>query len=237
MFEREEKPMVMIKCGKVGQTRTFTILKPILIKHSKFFDKCLRNPCKESESLTIEFPEVRPSIMMLYLTLATRQALINPNSENKKPLVEPNDFKLPTGISSHIQFYQLCDYLQNHELATSVQKMILDYLNLPEDLDDETEAPAMFSIYGRSFDLLEPGHIVQAKIRRALVKSFCLFVNVSMYFKRCSDMQNHPDFLMEISKQYVLNAMWSNPAQRSAAMKIKTQRMLVDDESEPEAED
>ncbi|KAI8292098.1 hypothetical protein K4K59_006310 [Colletotrichum sp. SAR11_240] len=232
----EEQRLITIKCGKDGEEKTFTVLKPILTKHSKFFRNCLRNPCKESASSTIELPEVTPGRMMLYLTLAHRQALMKGSLTNKA-LVEFDDFATPTALECHVKFYQLCDFLQNQELAASVQKMILDYLKALRNLDDETESPSMFSIFGRSFHLLESGHIVQARLRRALVKSFCLYVNAAMYFKHCSRYGDYPDFLMEISKQYVLNAMWNDPAQRTAAKNFKTQRMLIDDVSESEAED
>ncbi|KAF4856219.1 hypothetical protein CGCSCA4_v001079 [Colletotrichum siamense] len=229
----EEQLLVTIKCGKDGDEKTFTVLKPILTKHSKFFENCLRNPCKESISSTIELPEVRPNRMMLYLTLANRQALMKGDSANKS-IVELDDFATPTHLGHHVAFYQLCDFLQNDGLAKGAWDMIFRYTKCKDRLQDERNAPRVFRAYAAAFDLLEPGHAGQAKLRRLLVKSFCRLITSSLYFKHCSLLSNHPAFLMEVSKQHALNAIWNDPSSRSTAENIKTQRMLVDDESETE---
>ncbi|KAI8167715.1 hypothetical protein KHU50_006436 [Colletotrichum sp. SAR 10_65] len=227
----QEKPMVTIKCET---SQTFTVLKPILIKHSKFFEKCLRNPCKESESLTVELPEVRPSLVMLYLTLATRQALGNGASTDT--LVNINDFAHPGSIESHVRFYQLCDYLQNEELAKGTHKMLVDFIKSQKTSNVERNVLNFFAAYSDTFAILEQGHAIQARIRRVLVKSFCSAVSPPIFFEHCDNLKQNPDFLLEVTKQYALNSMWKIPTYRSAAEQIKTQRILVDDESEPERE-
>ncbi|KAF4877492.1 hypothetical protein CGCSCA1_v003133 [Colletotrichum siamense] len=230
----EENLLITIKCGQ-GEKKTFTVLKPILIKHSKFFDKCLRNPCKESKSLTVKLPEVPSGMMMLYLTVANRQALMNCTPE--ATLVKRKDFANPNAIEEHAKFYQLCDFLQNEQLAESTQKMLVDFLKSQRKIQNESNCPTVFRAYGKTFGLLEPGHVVQAKIRRVLVKSLCSLVNASKFFKYCDILKDYPDFHFEVAKQNALNAMWNDPAQKSIADNTKTQRMLIDDESEPEAED
>ncbi|CAI0651284.1 unnamed protein product [Colletotrichum noveboracense] len=227
----EEQLLITIKCGEDGDEKTFTVLKPILTKHSKFFEKCLRNPCKESASSTIELPEVKPGRMMLYLTLANRQALMRGSSTNKT-LVELDDFSAATALESHVKFYQLCDFLQNDALAKGVRDMLVRYVKNRDRVHDEDDAPTIFRVYAGAFDLLEPGHVGQAKLRRILVKNFCRLAVPSVYFRHCSVLSNYPEFLMEVGKQYALNAMWNDPFLRSTAEGIKTQRMLIDDESE-----
>ncbi|KAJ0329722.1 hypothetical protein COL922a_012725 [Colletotrichum nupharicola] len=180
----EEQLLITIKCGEDGDEKTFTFLKPIQTKHSKFFEKCLRNPCKESASSTIERPEV-----------------------------ELDDFSAATALESHVKFYQLCDFLQNDALAKGVRDMLVRYVKNRDRVHGEDDAPTIFRVYAGAFDLLEPGHVGQAKLRRILVKTFCR---------------------LAVGKQYALNAMWNDPFLRSAAEGIKTQRMLIDDESETE---
>ncbi|KAH0431644.1 hypothetical protein CcaCcLH18_06948 [Colletotrichum camelliae] len=230
----QESPLVTIKCGSGSNTKVFTVLKCILTKNSEFFAGCLRNQCRESASSTIELPEVLPGLMMLYLTLATRQAVMNGKSMNKKALVSREDFATPTGIKAHVQFYQLCDFLRNDKLASSVRDMLVDYLKGLTCLPDESICPKVFRIYAETFGILEPGHVAQAKLRRILVKSFCLYITASVYFKHSAGFESHPEFLTQISKQYILNGMWNDPVHKKAAAMIKTQRMSIDDESEPE---
>ncbi|EQB49623.1 hypothetical protein CGLO_11021 [Colletotrichum gloeosporioides Cg-14] len=207
----EKKPMVSIKCGNMETlgVSAFTVLKPILTKHSQFFDKCLRNPCKESESLIIELPEVLPSNMMLYLTLTTRQALMNCASAETL----------------------------NEGLAKSTRKMFVDYLKTQRKVRTESNCPEIFRAYADTFEILKQGHVVQDKLRRVLVKSFCFKINAPNFFKYCDALKEYPDFHFEVAKQYALNSMWNDPVHKTAAVKIKTQRMSIDDESEPEPEE
>lgn len=228
----EENLLVTIKCGRKGDEKTFTVLRPTLIKHSRFFDKCLRNPCKESKYLTVKLPEVPSGMMMLYLIVASRQALMNCTSE--ETLVKRKDFANPNAIEGHAKLYQLCDFLQNEQLAESTQKMLVDFLKNQRKIHNESNCPTVFRAYGKTFGVLEPGHVVQAKIRRVLVKSFCSLVNASKFFKYCDILKEYPDFHFEVAKQNALNAMWKDPAQKSIADNTKTQRMLIDDESEAE---
>ncbi|KAI8264984.1 hypothetical protein K4K58_011848 [Colletotrichum sp. SAR11_239] len=233
LFSSDEKNLlVTIKCGQKDDIKTFTVFKPILTKYSKFFDKCLGNPCKEAASSTIELPEVRPGLMMLYLTLANRQALVN--CKSTETLVKREDFAVPNAIKSHVRFYQLCDFLQNDGLVKGVREMFVGYIKSRSRLQDENAAPNFINAYGGAFNILEPDHVDQAKLRRVLVKNFCRIISHSVHFKHFSILQEYPDFLMEVSKQRVLNAMWHDPTQRSIADNTKTQRMLIDDESEPE---
>ncbi|KAF3800964.1 hypothetical protein GCG54_00010238 [Colletotrichum gloeosporioides] len=233
----EKKPMVTIKCGNMETlgVSAFTVLKPILTKHSQFFDKCLRNPCKESESLIIELPEVLPSNMMLYLTLTTRQALMN--CASAETLVKREDFTDPNYIANQARFYQLCDFLQNEGLAKSTRKMFVDYLKTQRKVRTESNCPEIFRAYADTFEILKQGHVVQDKLRRVLVKSFCFKINAPNFFKYCDALKEYPDFHFEVAKQYALNSMWNDPVHKTAAVKIKTQRMSIDDESEPEPEE
>ncbi|KAF4912796.1 hypothetical protein CGCVW01_v011004 [Colletotrichum viniferum] len=230
----EENLLVTIKCGQKGDKKTFPVLKPILIKHSEFFDECLRNPCKESKSLTVKLPGVPAGMMMLYLTVANRQALMNCTSEDT--LVKCEDFAHPDSIEEHADFYRLCDFLQNEKLAKSTQKMLVDFLKSQRKVHNENDCPSIFRAYGNTFNNLARDHVVQAKLRRVLVKSFCCMASASNFFKHCKALKEYPDFLLEVAKQYALNSMWKDSVQKKAAEKIKTQRMSIDDESEPEPE-
>ncbi|KAK2779740.1 hypothetical protein CKAH01_03088 [Colletotrichum kahawae] len=216
----EEKSLVTIKCGSNGDEKTFMAFKPILTRHSLFFKKCLGNPCKESISSTVELPEVSPGGMMLYLTLATRQALMN--RKFMDTLVKKEDLAIPNAIESHARFYQLCDFLQNEELAKSTHKMLVDFLKSLRRINTGSNCPGTFRAFGDTFGVFEPGHVAQTSAHpgQELLSSRQRF--------------GHPDFHFEVAKQYALNSMWNDPVQRSAAEKTKTQRMLIDDESEPE---
>lgn len=172
--------------------------------------------------------------MMLYLTLATRQALMNRASA--ETLVKRKDFADPTYMSDHVQFYQLCDFLQNEELGKSTHKLLVNLIKSQQNVYTGGNCPTIFRGYGNTFDLLKQGHVAQAKLRRLLVKTFCCTINASNCFKYCDALKEYPDFHFEVAKQYALNSMWKDPTHKKAAAMIKTQRMSIDDESESELE-
>ncbi|KAF9871406.1 hypothetical protein CkaCkLH20_11053 [Colletotrichum karsti] len=229
--DQGDSPFVTIKCG--DDHKSFVVLKSILTRNSDFFQKCLNEPWTESRSSTVHLPDVKPEYMELYLRLATRQALLNTALQTES-LVQLHDFLCNNRLVHFLMFYKTCDYLQNRELAKGVQDLFFEFMRNHTSPKVEERWKPYFQTFAHCFDLLEPGHTIQRRLQRFLVKIFCDRVSSEIYFTHCKVLKNRHAFVFEVTQQFALNAMWKDASTKAKADKHKTQRMSVDDDSEAE---
>ncbi|KAJ3954201.1 hypothetical protein N0V92_009314 [Colletotrichum tropicale] len=190
----------------VAEDKKFSVHEHILIEHSNYFERSLRNwRYVESSTKTFIFDDIKAIHLGVYLHLAYCQALGH--------LSEVPSFGEPEcciWFPGHFKVYQICDRFLNKNLADKVAKDLCEHLVLDTSdwhdgyLSDENKTFLSFYInsLAQCFELCDPADDLQRSLRQIIVKSFCNWAPPASS-QRCLELiQGHHDLVFEVASRY-----------------------------------
>ncbi|KAI8231092.1 hypothetical protein K4K57_006346 [Colletotrichum sp. SAR 10_99] len=191
----EEHDSVTLKAGG----KSFTFKKSILTHHSEYFATCFRNKnFVESQTLTVEFDDVDPNLLGIYLHLAYIQAATN--------IVEfdPGMMEEPKRLKPMIELFDLADRFMNTKM-TALLGPAITYIAMhhPVRNSDGKMTPAMkaWSInnYKEAFEALDKGSQAHDYMRASIVTSYCYCVPLNNFNDDLHHLNDNPEFVNKIT--------------------------------------
>ncbi|KAI8262399.1 hypothetical protein K4K56_005876 [Colletotrichum sp. SAR 10_98] len=171
----------------IAEDKKFSVRENILIKHSKYFEKSLRNPrYVESQTKTFTFDDIKAVHLGVYLHLVYCQ------------------------FPGHIEIYQLCDRFLNKDLAVAVSEGLQCYLILDPSVwhdsfvseDYETFSSFYIRSLSQCFKLLDQSSGTDRHLRRAIVYSLCHCMPIAISQECLKLIQGNHELLFEVASCY-----------------------------------
>ncbi|KAF4822690.1 hypothetical protein CGCSCA5_v002501 [Colletotrichum siamense] len=190
----EEHDSVNLKAGG----KSFTFKKSILTHHSEYFATCFKNKnFVEGQTLTVEFDDVDPNLLGIYLHLAYIQAATN--------IVEfdPGMMDEPKRLKPMIELFDLADRFMNMKM-TALLGPAITYIAMhhPVINGDGKMTPAMkaWSInnYKEAFEALDKGSQAHDYMRASIVASYCYCVPLNNFSDDVRHLNDNPEFVSKI---------------------------------------
>ncbi|KAI8191205.1 hypothetical protein K4K51_013015 [Colletotrichum sp. SAR 10_75] len=208
----------------IAENKKFSVRETILIKHSDYFERCLKNPnFVESQTKTFTFDDVPAIHLGIYLYIAYCQAL--GQSSQVPYLGEPESC---IWFPGHVEIYRLCDRFANGELATQIYRDLncrflysrLRMIVSPiagdwSDDDDSNGAADLFNgdelhrlrfyieSLAQCFKLLDSNFECGRTLRHDVIYAFCRTFPRD-WFRYCfKRIKSHHEFAFEVALRYI----------------------------------
>ncbi|KAI8291609.1 hypothetical protein K4K60_001310 [Colletotrichum sp. SAR11_57] len=192
-FEQED--CVTLKAGG----KTFNFKKSILIKDSEYFATCFKNEnFIEGKTLTVEFDDIDPDLLSIYLHLAFMQAIKN------SVKFDPGLMKEPKRLKPMVDLYEIADRFMNTKMTKLVGCTILEIAKdhpIKNVTYDMTAQERSWSIknYKDAFEALDYGDHAREYMRAKLVVAYCRWVPLGNFRDDLVVLENSPDFVRELT--------------------------------------
>ncbi|KAJ0339065.1 hypothetical protein COL154_011764 [Colletotrichum chrysophilum] len=190
----------------IAEDKKFSVRENILIKHSKYFERSLRNPrFVESQTKTFTFDDIKAVHLGVYLHLVYCQ--IFGQAGDVPYFGEPERC---IWFPGHFEIYQLCDRFLNKDLAVAVWEGLKCYLILEPSIwndsyvSEEYETFSSFYIKSLSqcFKLLDPTNDTDKRLGRAIIYSLCHCVPIAASQECLRLIQGNHRLLFEVASCY-----------------------------------
>ncbi|KAJ3954202.1 hypothetical protein N0V92_009315 [Colletotrichum tropicale] len=191
----EQKDCVTLKAGG----KTFIFKKSILIKDSDYFAACFKNEnFVEGKTLTVEFDDIDPDLLGIYLHLASMQAI--------KDFVkfDPGLMKEPKRLKPMVDLYEIADRFMNLKMTGLVGCSILEMANdhpinkFPRNMTDQEQSWAMKN-YKEAFEVLNYEDHARKYMREKLVAAYCRWVPLGNFRHDLIALEDAPEFVRELT--------------------------------------
>ncbi|KAI8262400.1 hypothetical protein K4K56_005877 [Colletotrichum sp. SAR 10_98] len=165
----EQEDCVTLKAG--GKTINFK--NSILIKDSEYFATCFKNKnFIEGKTLTVEFDDIDPDLLGIYLHLASMLAIKN------SVKFDPGLMKEPKRLKPMVDLYEIADRFMNPRMTSLVGFSILELAKdhpintSPRNMTDQERSWAMRN-YKEAFEAIDYGEYARDYLREKLVAAYC----------------------------------------------------------------
>ncbi|KAK2779743.1 hypothetical protein CKAH01_03091 [Colletotrichum kahawae] len=211
----EKEDYVTLKAGG----KTFAFKKSILIKDSKYFATCFKNEnFIEGKTLTVEFDDIDPDLLGIYLHLASMQAI----KDSVK--FDPGLMKEPKRLKPMVYLYEIADRFMNAKMTglvgCSILEMALDHpINKsPLIMTDEERSWAMKN-YKEAFEAINSGGHAREFMREKLVAAYCHWVLLGNFRYDLVALEDAPEFVRELTISFASlladqNSEWATSRER-----------------------
>ncbi|KAF4877611.1 hypothetical protein CGCSCA1_v003130 [Colletotrichum siamense] len=211
----EQEDCVTLKSGE----KTFIFKKSILIKDSEYFATCFKNEnFIEGKTLTVEFDDIDPDLLGIYLHLASMQAI--------KDFVkfDPGLMKEPKRLKPMVDLYEIADRFMNLKMTGLVGSSILEMATnhpinkFPHQMTDQERSWAMNN-YKEAFEALNYGDDAREYMREKLVAAYCHWVPLRNFRHDLIALEDAPEFVRELTIFFSKllaeeNSEWPPPSDR-----------------------
>ncbi|KAL3291876.1 Kelch-like protein 30 [Colletotrichum asianum] len=190
----------------IAEDKKFSVRENILIKHSKYFERSLRNPrYVESQTKTFTFDDIKAVHLGVYLHLVYCQVF--GQSADIPSFGEPERC---IWFPGHVEIYQLCDRFLNKDLAVAVSEGLQCYLILDPSVwydsfvseDYETFSSFYIRSLSQCFKLLDQSSDTDRHLRRAIVYSLCHCMPIAISQECLKLIQGNHELLFEVASCY-----------------------------------
>ncbi|KAI8158485.1 hypothetical protein K4K49_002657 [Colletotrichum sp. SAR 10_70] len=190
----EQQDCVTLKAGG----KSFTFKKDILTHHSEYFATCFKNKnFVESQTLTVEFDDVDPNLLGIYLHFAYIQAATNIVK------FDPGMMDEPKRLKPMIRLFDLADRFMNVKmtalLGPAITSIAMDH---PITNSDGKMTPEMraWSInnYKEAFEALDKGNQAHDYMRESIVASYCHCIPLNYFGDDLHYLTDNPEFVKKI---------------------------------------
>ncbi|KAJ0329720.1 hypothetical protein COL922a_012723 [Colletotrichum nupharicola] len=190
----EQEDCVTLKAGG----KTFTFKKSILIKDSEYFAACFKNEnFIEGKTLTVEFDDIDPDLLGIYLHLASMHAI------KKFVKFDPGLMKEPKRLKPMVDLYEIADRFMNTKMTKLVGCSILEIAmdhpikNVTYDMTAQERSWSIKN-YKDAFEALDYGDHAREYMRAKLVAAYCRWVPLGNFRDDLVVLENSPDFVREL---------------------------------------
>ncbi|KAF3800961.1 hypothetical protein GCG54_00010235 [Colletotrichum gloeosporioides] len=191
----EQEDCVTLKAGG----KTFNFKKSILIKDSEYFATCFKNEnFIEGKTLTVEFDDIDPDLLSIYLHLAFMQAI----KDSVK--FDPGLMKEPKRLKPMVDLYEIADRFMNAKMTRLVGCSILEMAKdhpIKNVAYDMTAQERSWSIknYKEAFETLDYGDHAREYMRAKLVAAYCRWVPLGNFRDDLVMLEDSPEFVRELT--------------------------------------
>ncbi|KAI8167717.1 hypothetical protein KHU50_006438 [Colletotrichum sp. SAR 10_65] len=190
----EHEDCVTLKAGG----KSFTSKKSILIKNSEYFATCFKNKnFVEGKTMTVEFDDIDPELLAIYLHLATMQAI------KVTVQFDPALMEEPKRLKPMVDLYEVADRFMNSKMAGLLGRAILEMAmdhpvyRYPRDMTDR-ERSWCIENYKEAFEALGDGDEARRYMREVLAAAYCRWIPLGNFRRDISPLWDAPDFSREL---------------------------------------
>ncbi|KAF5494838.1 hypothetical protein CGCS363_v009874 [Colletotrichum siamense] len=191
----EQEDCVTLKAGG----KTFIFKKSILIKDSEYFATCFKNEnFVEGKTLTVEFDDIDPDLLGIYLHLAFMLAIKN------SVKFDPGLMKEPKRLKPMVDLYEIADRFMNPKMTGLVGFSILEMAEehpinkFPRNMTDQERSWTMKN-YKEAFEALNYGDDDRDYVREKLVAAYCHWVPLENFRHDLAALEDAPESNVRIA--------------------------------------
>ncbi|KAH0431647.1 hypothetical protein CcaCcLH18_06951 [Colletotrichum camelliae] len=211
----EQQDCVTLKAGG----KSFTFKKSILVKDSEYFATCFKNEnFIEGKTLTVEFDDIDPDLLGVYLHLASMQAIKN------SVKFDPGWMKEPKRLKPMVDLYEIADRFINPKMTGLVGCAILEMAKdhpinkFPHNMTDQERSWAMKN-YKEAFEAINYGDHAREYVREKLVAAYGRWVPLGNFKHDLVALEDAPEFVRALTIYFASLladdiSVWDSPSMK-----------------------
>ncbi|KAF9767683.1 hypothetical protein IL306_015107 [Fusarium sp. DS 682] len=185
---------------------TLQVAKHVLTKNSEYFEGCLNGRFAEAKKGVVEFDDIEPRYLALYIGLAYSHSSIVPHS-HPRPSQSPEATPIMTPMRDYVEVYKLCDRFISPTMGEFIVRCIDVAIGNGHRALYRTEADqGTQKLYMRDFadgyEALNMEHSGQAEMGDRMVTYFCEGVSYKAWIETMEELRDRPKFVGHVSRGF-----------------------------------
>ncbi|KAF4344121.1 hypothetical protein FBEOM_1910 [Fusarium beomiforme] len=185
---------------------TFQVAKHVLTKNSDYFEGCLNGRFAEAKKGAVEFDDIEPRYLALYIGLAYSHSSIAPHSLPRFAQ-NPEATPIVTPMRDYVEVYKLCDRFISPTMGEFIARCIdvaigNGHRALYRTEADQGTQKLFMRDFADGYEALNMQDSNLVEMGDRMIAYFCEGVSYKAWVETMEDLHDRPKFLNHVSRSF-----------------------------------